>query len=204
MSLSSLDSENSVLSLELRKLAFGYLTIYRWQWARNNHRMWTRSNRIPHLPSSSSVTTFRLRRDAAAYGHCVAQPRSYSYLCCALFLHSASHLTMREVHDPGTSASTERDPGCFPVKNSTTPYWRCQPHSIDQHRSTEELPRECDVAIIGSGMAGVSIAYHLMKDLKEGELAPSIVLLEARQVCSGATGRNGVSRLAALLQSVRV
>ena len=100
---------------------------------------------------------------------------------------------MREMNDFGASASTTAHAGCFPVKDSTTPYWRSQLHSLDQYRSTEDLPTNCDVAIIGSGMAGVSVAYHLTKDLKEGEAFPSIVLLEARQVCSGATGRNGVS-----------
>jgi NADH dehydrogenase FAD-containing subunit len=106
---------------------------------------------------------------------------------------------MREIDDFGASASTTTEVGCFPVKNATTPYWRSQLHTIDQHRSTEELPTECDVAIIGSGMAGVSIAHHVTKHLKEGEAAPSIVLLEARQVCSGATGRNGVRKLPSCL-----
>lgn len=39
-------------------------------------------------------------------------------------------------------------------------------------------------------MAGISIAYHLLLDIPP-EAAPSITILEARQVCSGATGRNG-------------
>lgn len=39
-------------------------------------------------------------------------------------------------------------------------------------------------------MSGVSTAYHLL-GLYEEKLQPSIVLLDARQVCSGATGRNG-------------
>jgi hypothetical protein len=93
---------------------------------------------------------------------------------------------MREIDDFGASAGATTKARCFPVEDSTTPYWRSQLHSIDQHRSTEELPAECDVAIVGSGMAGVSIAYHLTKSSKEGEMTPAIVILEARQVCSGA------------------
>ncbi|KAH6684139.1 FAD dependent oxidoreductase [Halenospora varia] len=76
----------------------------------------------------------------------------------------------------------------FPVENSTTPYWRTELHEIDSYRSTEKLPEECDVLIIGAGLSGVSTAYHLLND---NPSPPSIVLLEAREVCSGATGRNG-------------
>ncbi|KAK6412043.1 hypothetical protein LTR95_018022 [Oleoguttula sp. CCFEE 5521] len=77
----------------------------------------------------------------------------------------------------------------MPVPNPTTPYWRTELHPIDEHRSTEQLPKQCDIAIIGAGLSGVATAYHLIK--KSGSNPPSIVLLEARQVCSGATGRNG-------------
>ncbi|KAK3066239.1 hypothetical protein LTR53_017499 [Teratosphaeriaceae sp. CCFEE 6253] len=47
----------------------------------------------------------------------------------------------------------------------------------------------CDIAIIGAGLSGVATAYHLSE--QAGINPPSIVILEARQVCSGATGRNG-------------
>jgi hypothetical protein len=79
----------------------------------------------------------------------------------------------------------------LPVANATVPYWRTQLHPLDEHRSTEELPLECDIAIIGAGFSGVATAYHLWK-LADNTARPSIVLLEARQLCSGATGRNGV------------
>jgi len=80
----------------------------------------------------------------------------------------------------------------LPVPNSTASYWRSEPHWLDEYRSTEELPSQADIVIIGTGIAGVSTAYHLL-DRKDNENAsqPSILLLEARQVCSGATGRNG-------------
>jgi cation diffusion facilitator CzcD-associated flavoprotein CzcO len=76
----------------------------------------------------------------------------------------------------------------FPVAKSTLPYWRTELHEIDSHRSTDQLPEECDVLIVGAGISGVSTAYHL---LNNNPSPPSIVLLEAREVCSGATGRNG-------------
>jgi hypothetical protein len=80
----------------------------------------------------------------------------------------------------------------LPVPNSTASYWRSEPHWLDEYRSTEDLPSQADIVIIGTGIAGVSTAYHLL-DRKDDDDAPqpSILLLEARQVCSGATGRNG-------------
>ena len=76
----------------------------------------------------------------------------------------------------------------YPVENATVPYWRSQLHEIDSYQSTEGLPEECDIVIIGAGLSGVSTAYWLLDDNPN---PPSIVLLEARQICSGATGRNG-------------
>lgn len=80
----------------------------------------------------------------------------------------------------------------LPVPNSTASYWRSEPHWLDEYRSTEDLPSQADIVIIGTGIAGVSTAYHLL-DRKDDDDTPqpSILLLEARQVCSGATGRNG-------------
>ena len=97
---------------------------------------------------------------------------------------------MRNIIDTGGLAASTNSPKIFPVKNATVPYWRSELHPIDEHRSTEDLPSECDVAIIGAGLSGVATAYHLVNEC-DSDSALSIVLLEARQVCSGATGRNG-------------
>ena len=77
----------------------------------------------------------------------------------------------------------------FPTKTSTLPFWRTELSDIDELRTTENLPSECDILIIGAGFSGASVAYHLLKDGREP--LPSVTILEARQVCSGATGRNG-------------
>ncbi|KAL6821494.1 FAD dependent oxidoreductase [Trichoderma camerunense] len=79
--------------------------------------------------------------------------------------------------------------GPFPSSQSTTPFWRSQLDPIDEHRTTASLPGTCDVLIIGAGLSGASTAYHLVKDAKSSPA--SVVVLDARQVCSGATGRNG-------------
>ena len=76
----------------------------------------------------------------------------------------------------------------LPVDNSTLSFWRTDLHELDNHRSTEDLPTECDILIVGAGFAGTSVAYNLVKS---DEPLPKTVILEARQACSGATGRNG-------------
>ena len=75
-----------------------------------------------------------------------------------------------------------------PVANPVPSLWTAEPQPLDDHRSSADLPSEADVVIIGSGLAGVGTAYHLVKDNPK---PPSIVILEARKICSGATGRNG-------------
>jgi ribulose 1,5-bisphosphate synthetase/thiazole synthase len=79
----------------------------------------------------------------------------------------------------------------LPVPNGMTSFWRTEPHALDSHRSTELLPNECDIVIIGAGYAGASLAHHILSQISPGSQPPSIVILEARQACSGATGRNG-------------
>ncbi|WRT68995.1 uncharacterized protein IL334_005977 [Kwoniella shivajii] len=55
------------------------------------------------------------------------------------------------------------------------------------HRTTKELPSSSEVVIIGSGLSGALAALNLL----ESENPPkSILMLEARELCSGATGRN--------------
>ncbi|KIY03224.1 uncharacterized protein Z520_01691 [Fonsecaea multimorphosa CBS 102226] len=78
-----------------------------------------------------------------------------------------------------------RDPGT-PVEKPTESFWQNPRHSFADQQS-ETLPKEADVVIIGSGIAGISVAQHLLR------LRPSqkITILEARSAISGATGRNG-------------
>jgi ribulose 1,5-bisphosphate synthetase/thiazole synthase len=86
----------------------------------------------------------------------------------------------------------------LPVANPTTAYWLAKPHHLASYRSSDTVPKQCDIAIIGTGMAGVATAYHLLSRAKP-ENRPKIVLFEARQVCSGATGRNGMLLVAKFL-----
>ncbi|EXJ83255.1 hypothetical protein A1O1_06874 [Capronia coronata CBS 617.96] len=77
------------------------------------------------------------------------------------------------------------DPG-LPVPRPTTPHWLKDPHALAQVQSAS-LPKAVDVVVIGSGITALSIARTLLSQ------SPSIrvTILEARALCSGATGRNG-------------
>ncbi|KAL5119246.1 hypothetical protein ACEQ8H_002733 [Pleosporales sp. CAS-2024a] len=80
----------------------------------------------------------------------------------------------------------------FPVANAVPSYWREEVGSIDSHRSTTELPVEADIVVIGAGYAGASVVHHLVEEsVRTKRSVPSILILEAREACSGATGRNG-------------
>lgn len=87
---------------------------------------------------------------------------------------------------PNNTSSIPRQP----VENATVPFWHRDIHELHDHRTTEELPVSSDVVIIGAGYAGISTAYHLTKG-EASDKKLSITILEARGVCSGATGRNG-------------
>ena len=83
-----------------------------------------------------------------------------------------------------------KNPVSLPYLNPTKAYWQTPPLPISDHRTTPHLPSSSKYVIVGSGVTGASIAYKLLTL----EPKASIVLLEARearQACSGATGRNG-------------
>jgi hypothetical protein len=91
-----------------------------------------------------------------------------------------------------------RLPVSLPRSGPTISYWQDPPDRIADHRTTEHLPATADVVIIGSGITGAAVAWNLLKhvavptsDGVGGNAGPNIVMLEARQACSGATGRNG-------------
>ena len=67
-------------------------------------------------------------------------------------------------------------------------YWlqqvRCD--ALLDHHTTDELPQEADTVIIGSGITGTLVAKHHLETFP----GKKVVILEAREFCSGATGRN--------------
>lgn len=75
----------------------------------------------------------------------------------------------------------------LPHPHPTKAYWQTPPHPIADHRTTPDLPPAAEYVIIGSGITGASIAHKLLQKQPDA----SMVMLEARQASSGATGRNG-------------
>ncbi|KAH7921281.1 FAD dependent oxidoreductase [Leucogyrophana mollusca] len=80
----------------------------------------------------------------------------------------------------------------LPRPNPTLSFWAFPPSPIARHIS--ELPVYADYVVIGSGITGTSFAQSLLRRISAagGEGAGvKVVMLEARDACSGATGRNG-------------
>ena len=87
-----------------------------------------------------------------------------------------------------TQITNEPNQATLPVSNPTKSYWHTEPNDrLLGHRTTEELPDEADVVIVGTGITGAFVAREIVGAGK------NVVCLEAREVCWGATGR--VSRL---------
>lgn len=88
-------------------------------------------------------------------------------------------------------------PPGLPRPNPTVSYWQDPPSDISNLRTTSELPRTADYVVVGSGISGSCIAYNTLAKHPGAQ----ILLLEARQACSGATGRNGGHTKAASYRS---
>jgi glycine/D-amino acid oxidase-like deaminating enzyme len=82
-------------------------------------------------------------------------------------------------------------PPGLPVGNPSQSAWQEPPHATVSSVQSPTLPEMVDIAVIGSGITGSSVAYALLHDSSTANLAPRIAILEARNAVSGATGRNG-------------
>lgn len=90
--------------------------------------------------------------------------------------------------DPVTQHRISQSPG-IPRPSPTRSYWPVPPSNISQWGAQDVLPEKADIVIIGSGITGASIARTLLRELGENSSDVRIVMLEAREVCSGATAR---------------
>ncbi|KAF5611831.1 FAD dependent oxidoreductase [Fusarium subglutinans] len=80
------------------------------------------------------------------------------------------------------------EPG-FPVPKPTKSYWLDDPpFPALCDIQDDKLPSEVDIVVIGSGITGAAVTKSLL-ELSNSSLR--VVVCEARQLCSGATGRNG-------------
>ncbi|KZM25938.1 uncharacterized protein EKO05_0009214 [Ascochyta rabiei] len=91
-----------------------------------------------------------------------------------------------------------RVPVGLPVPDPISSYWH-DPKSplADVNHGEDECHEPYDHIVIGSGISGTMIAYNLLKVRKNAR----IMMLEAREICSGATGRNGGHTKAASYRS---
>ena len=67
-------------------------------------------------------------------------------------------------------------------------FWQDTPSDLKDFRSTAALPTESDIVVVGGGYSAAALVTHI---LEQDPQSPSITVLEARQLGSGATGRNG-------------
>jgi glycine/D-amino acid oxidase-like deaminating enzyme len=100
-----------------------------------------------------------------------------------------------------TMEERSRIPVGPPVNNPLPSYWH-DPKSplanvIEPMADASDLTQPYDYAIIGSGISGTMIAFNLLKSAP----GPRVVMVEAREICSGATGRNGGHTKAASYRS---
>lgn len=87
---------------------------------------------------------------------------------------------------------TKKKPGqsSLPTPNSTKAFWHTQPSKVLLgHRTTDHVPSEADIVIVGSGISGTSAAHFLYQDENVKGEGLKAVMLEAREACWGATGR---------------
>lgn len=101
---------------------------------------------------------------------------------------SSLYYTLKSVlHDfNALSSRISLSPG-IPVPNPSLSFWTVPNSPIARHGAHAILPSQVDIVIIGSGITGTAIAKAVLE--KSGGSAVSVAMLEARDACSGATGR---------------
>lgn len=83
-------------------------------------------------------------------------------------------------------------PPGLPVSSPSRSYWlEDPPYPELVDIQAPELPDRADVVIIGSGITGAAVARSILQECERKGETRKIVVLEARTLCSGATGRNG-------------
>ncbi|KAJ0273822.1 hypothetical protein COL940_009666 [Colletotrichum noveboracense] len=90
------------------------------------------------------------------------------------------------------SACLVADP-LLPRPNPSISLWQEPPHPTLATVQSHNLPSYADFVVIGSGITGCSVTKSLLENeiLGSGNNPSQVVVLEARNLCSGATGRNG-------------
>lgn len=77
-----------------------------------------------------------------------------------------------------------------PVPNPSSCWQEAPPFPYLLDAQSPDLPTTADI-VVGSGMSGANVAHTILDQSHKRGISPEIVVLEARNFCSGATGRNG-------------
>ncbi|KAF3044526.1 hypothetical protein E8E11_008573 [Didymella keratinophila] len=86
----------------------------------------------------------------------------------------------------------------LPVADPTPSYWHNPKSTLANiYHGRDDLHQPYDYVVIGSGISGTMVAYNLLKKFPKSH----VLMLEAREICSGATGRNGGHTKAASYRS---
>ena len=96
---------------------------------------------------------------------------------------SSGSLGLHDLLQESFQAAPSESP--FPVHNATRSYWMAGVPGVNplaREGSSGPLTTDADVCIIGSGITGVSVAYHLSQLMGKDPL--SVVILEARDFCA--------------------
>lgn len=96
-------------------------------------------------------------------------------------------LNVRAEHQAVLELPTVKPRPTLPVANATESFWLRSPNVSPSptHGSDGPLTADADICIIGSGITGVSSAYHLAKSFSSDarEKPVTAVILEAREFC---------------------
>ena len=76
-------------------------------------------------------------------------------------------------------------PVALPAQNATRSFWLASPEDnpLAEEGGKGELTENAEVCIVGSGITGVSVAWHLSQTMKEYKSKTNVVILEAREFC---------------------
>jgi hypothetical protein len=74
----------------------------------------------------------------------------------------------------------------LPDPSTTESFWQKNPLFPELvNIKSHPLPISADIVIIGSGIAGASVAYTILNECEAISITERVSLLEARELCSG-------------------
>ncbi|TQV94315.1 hypothetical protein V2A60_002648 [Cordyceps javanica] len=93
----------------------------------------------------------------------------------------------------GAMLSRALQGAAVPVANATASYWMDDAPFPEVNLNAHPLPDLADYVIIGTGIAGLAATRTVLEISRDQrtEMPLRVVALDARDVCAGATGRNG-------------